>query len=78
MTVMSFHMFVEIKNIKAMFFSQFFNLQLLVQSVPITTKIVSSHPIHGEVYSMQHYVMQFLSNLRGTRFPPPKELTATI
>jgi hypothetical protein len=48
-------MFVGIKNIKAMFFSQFFNLQLLVQSVPITTKIVSLHPIHGEVYSMQHY-----------------------
>jgi len=78
MTVVSFHMFVEIKNIKAMFFSQFFNLQLLVQSVPITTKIVSLHPIHGEVYSMQHYVIKFLSNLRGTRFPPPKELIATI
>jgi hypothetical protein len=27
-----------------------------VQSVPITTKVVSSSPVHGEVYSIQHYV----------------------
>jgi hypothetical protein len=25
-------------------------IQLPVQSVPITTKIVSSNPVHGEVY----------------------------
>jgi hypothetical protein len=24
--------------------------------VPITTKVVSSNPVHGEVYSIQHYV----------------------
>jgi hypothetical protein len=29
---------------------------LPLQSVPITTKAVSSNPIHGEVYSMQHFV----------------------
>jgi hypothetical protein len=34
--------------------STIFNLQLPVQSVPITTKIVSSNPVHGEVYSIQH------------------------
>jgi hypothetical protein len=28
--------------------------QLLVQSVPITTKVVSSNPVHGEVYTIQH------------------------
>jgi len=32
------------------------HLQLPVQSVPITTKVVSSNPVHGEVYSIQHYV----------------------
>ena len=25
--------------------------------VPITTKVVSSNPIHGEVYSIKHYVI---------------------
>jgi len=29
-----------------------------VQSVPITTKVVSSNPVHGEVYSIQHYVIK--------------------
>ena len=27
-----------------------------MQSVPITTKVVSFYPAHGEVYSIQHYV----------------------
>jgi hypothetical protein len=35
-----------------------------VQSVPITTKGVISNPIHGKVYSIQHYVMKFVSDLR--------------
>jgi len=35
-----------------------------VQSVPITTKVVSFIPIHGEVYSTQHYVIKFVSDLR--------------
>jgi hypothetical protein len=29
------------------------------ETVPITTKFVSSNPVHGEVYSMQHYVIKF-------------------
>jgi hypothetical protein len=33
------------------------DLQLPVQSVPITTKVVSSNPTDGEVYSIQHYVI---------------------
>jgi protein gp37 len=53
-----------------------------VQSVPITTKVVSSNPAHGEVYSIQYYVIQFVSDLRQVsgflRFPPPIKLTATI
>ena len=40
------------------------DLQLPVQSVPITTNVVSLNPIHGEVYSIQHYVIQFVSDLR--------------
>ena len=27
------------------------------------TKFVSSNPIHGEVYSIQHYVIKFVSDL---------------
>jgi hypothetical protein len=38
--------------------------RLPVQSVPITTKVVSSNPVHGEVYSIQHYVIMFASDLR--------------
>jgi hypothetical protein len=38
--------------------------QLPVQSVPITTKVVSLNPVHGEVYSIQHYVIKFVSDLR--------------
>ena len=34
-------------------------LSLTVQSVPITTEVVSSNPVHGEVYSIQHYVIKF-------------------
>ena len=35
-----------------------------VQSAPITTNVVSSNPVHGEVYSIQHYVIKFVSDLR--------------
>jgi hypothetical protein len=45
-----------------------------VQSVPITTKVVSSNTVHGEVYSIQHYVIKFVRNLRQVgdflQFPP--------
>jgi hypothetical protein len=53
----------------------YFDLQLFVQSVP---KCMDSNPFHGEVYSIQHYVIKFVSDLRlvggfhqGLRFPPP-------
>jgi hypothetical protein len=35
-----------------------------LQSVPITSKVVSSNPAHGEVYSIQHYVINFVNDLR--------------
>ena len=39
------------------------DLQQPVQSVPITTN-VSSIPTHGKVYSIQHYVIKFVIDLR--------------
>ena len=32
--------------------------------MPITTKVVSLNPAHGEVYSIQHCVIKFVSDLR--------------
>ena len=61
------------------------DLQLPVQSAPITITVVSSNPNHGEVYSIQHYVIKFSSDLwqvsdflRVLRFPPQIKLTAMI
>ena len=34
-----------------------------MQSVPISTIAVSSNPIHGEVYLIQHYVIKCVSDL---------------
>ena len=34
-----------------------------MQSVPITTKVVSSNIVHGDVFSIQHYVIKFVSDL---------------
>ena len=60
------------------------DLQLPVQSVPITTKVVSSNAVHGKTYSIW-YVIKFVSDFRQVggflmvlRFPPPTKLTATI
>ena len=39
------------------------DLQLPVQSMSITTNVVSSYPVHGEVYSIQHYVIMCVSDL---------------
>jgi hypothetical protein len=36
---------------------------LIANAVLITTEVVCSNPAHGEVYSMQLYVMMFVSNL---------------
>jgi hypothetical protein len=48
-----------------------------MQSVSITTNVVSSNPVHGKMYSIK-----FVSDLRQVggflRFPPPTGLTATI
>ena len=52
-----------------------------VQSVSITTKVVSSDPVHVEVHSIQHYVSDLRlvdGFLRVLWFLPPIKLTATI
>ena len=58
---------------------------VIVQSVSITTNVVSLNSVHGEVYSIQHYVIKFVSDLgqvdgllRILRCPPSIKLTATI
>ena len=61
-------------------------LQLPMQSVPITIfKVVSSSPVHSYVYSIQHFVIKFVSDLllvgdflRVLRFTSPIKLIATI
>jgi hypothetical protein len=60
-------------------------LQLPMQSVPITIKVVSSNPAHGEVYSIPQFEIKFVGDLRHVsgflqvlRFPPPIKLTSTI
>jgi hypothetical protein len=35
-----------------------------VQSVPFTATVVSLNPTHGEVYSIQHYVIKFVTDMR--------------
>jgi hypothetical protein len=56
-----------------------------MQSVPITTNVVSSNRVHGDVYSIQYYVIKLVTDLRQVggflrvlRFPPPIKQTATI
>ena len=56
-------------------------LQLPMQSVPITNKVVSLNPADGEMYSIQHYLIKFVRDLQQVlvpRFFPPITLTATI
>ena len=36
----------------------------LWQSVPITTNVASSNPANGEEYSIQHYVIKFVIDLK--------------
>ena len=61
------------------------DLQLPVQSVPITINVVSFNPAHGEVYLIQHYVIKFVSDLwqvggflGALWLPPSIKMTAMI
>ena len=68
------------EGVVAVFVSSLY-IQLHMQSVPVTTKIVSSNPAHGEVYLIQPNVIKFVSDLqqvgaflRILRLPPPINL----
>jgi hypothetical protein len=72
-------------NIGAVLIVWLLDLQLPVQLVSITTKVLSWNPVHGEVYSIQRYVIKFVRDLlqvggflQVLRFPPPIKLTTTI
>ena len=39
-----------------------------MQSLPITTEVVSSNPVHGQVYSKQHNVIKVVSDLRQVQW----------
>jgi hypothetical protein len=71
------YMFFFITSYRVFLANQFEQLQphFEVQSVLITTKALSSNPAHGKVYSIQHYVIKFVSDLRQVGgflwFPPP-------
>jgi hypothetical protein len=56
------------------------DLQLPKQSVPITTKVVSSNAVHDEVYSIQHYIIKFVNYLPqiGDFFPPIQQTSQDI
>jgi hypothetical protein len=61
------------------------NYSVPMQSVPITTKVVSFNPAHGKVYLIQHYVIKFVSDLWQSvgflwvlQFPPPIKLNTMI
>ena len=40
----------------------YLDLQLPIQSMPITSKFVSSNTASAEVYPIQHYVIKFVSD----------------
>ena len=53
--------------------------------MPITTEVVSSILVHGEVHSIQHNVIKFVRDLRKVYgflwilgFPPPKKMAAMV
>ena len=54
---------------------------LPVQSMHIINKVMSSNPAHGDVHTIQNYVVKFVSYggfLWILWFPPPIKLTAMI
>ena len=55
-----------------------------MQADPITTKVASANPAHDEIYSIQLYVIKFVSDLWEAggflwvlRYPPPINVIGT-
>ena len=53
------------------------DLQLPMQSVAITTNILSSNPTHGEMCSIKHYVIKCISHLRRFGFSAGTPVSST-
>jgi hypothetical protein len=53
------------------------DLQLPMQSVPITTNVVGSNSSHGELYSMQHYVIVYQRLATGRWISPGTPVFST-
>ena len=47
------------------------------KAVPITTKVVSLNPVHGKVYSIQHYVINLSVLASGQWFSPGTPISFT-
>jgi hypothetical protein len=52
----------ENKGVVVVVIASLLDLQLPVQLVPITTKFVSSNCAHGDVYSIKHNLIKFVSD----------------
>ena len=48
-----------------------------MQLVPITTKVVTSNPAHGRLYSIQLYMIKFVSNLQKVSGTPVSSTNKT-
>ena len=48
-----------------------------MQSVPISAKAVSSNPAHDKVYSIQHYIIKFVNDLRHVWFSSSSPFSST-
>ena len=55
----------------------YLDLQLPMQSVFITSNVMSSNSPHGEVYSMQRFVIKFVSDLRHVDGTPVSSTNKT-
>jgi hypothetical protein len=58
-----------------------YHVRMVVGMITTYTISVRSNSAHDEVYSIKHYVIKFVSDLRqvgGTTFPPTIKLTSTI
>jgi hypothetical protein len=75
---------IEIKTNKGDFFQTVFSFKIVLTYLFLTYSM-EIQLFHGEVYSIQHYVMKFVNDLRQVggfprvlRFSPPIKRTSTI
>jgi hypothetical protein len=56
--------------------------EMYLESMPITTKVERSNPVHGELYLIQQYVITFVNFLQQVcgflQFPPPITLKSIV